>query len=301
MKSGRRQPRAARASRPGGAARGGFVLPLVLLVGIVLAVLMTVMIERFTAQAATVRLSLTQYESHHLGKGAAELIDEWMREVSRTGRGALRERLADDGLALEVNLPGGLSATSHGDEVMRLYLKDVQTSLLQSSGDQPLSLREALERAQTELEATYGVGGAKQYLRSQGPAAVSVLTASETVLTALVNGVTQQNGTAAVVAALLAAREDGKVSQAEINEAIAAGGLDPQQRVLLAQLLTAEPSLWEVRAEVSDRETGRRLARYLGTTTLSIGRADRSARGNSPADFMSRSYVRDWRRDDAAQ
>lgn len=276
-------------------ARRGFAIPIVIFLTMIAAIMMTVMISRSATQAAVIRQHKAMYETHHMGRGATELIDRYINLGLGGNVSNLRDHLGANGLVMTAQLPVPLTTEGQQRQFIRVYFRDSQSSLLTSKDALALRQQEVIERAMVTLESQYGRAGARKFYRKSGPLPISVMNADSSLLRAVIDAITQGNGTDAVVSALLDARGDDEVTQAELTEAIAAAELEPTQRLLMTEFLAAEPRLYKVTAEVVESATGKVLARYSGLSTISTG-VDETMGQNS-----SKSFLRDWRREDIVE
>lgn len=219
-----------------GASRGGFALPLVVLLALVSAVLIGVTLERFSAQGLTVQRHVERYSFHHSSQGIQEAINAWVRS---NGNAPVAAALGDDGLAFTLEPEGGGSVA--------VYLRDGQGLMLGDlSGLSPAQIqlaRRPLARLVQMSEAR-----ARGLVRQEGPMAVSVNTAPEDVLTAIVESVVS-DGALGLVRDIMSGRALAPITPASLVEIYGVGNIPAQERAELTLLLTAEPVLWEVVAE----------------------------------------------------
>ncbi|MBX3388243.1 MAG: hypothetical protein KF691_02175 [Phycisphaeraceae bacterium] len=271
-----------------------FALPVVLMVSLALATLITVLLDRFGAQSRSVAGIVRSYESYHAGRGIHQLFEAWLRNSTSS---RLNGRLGVGGLALTAHLSEGLTPYANSAETVKLYLADGQGSILSEPSGLPvedIALAQAIINAARQIDAGAGGGDASEGTiarRGLGPLAVSLRSASVRTLRAAVSGATGGEKVDEIVAELVKAREDLNVAGTAVSEIANKAGLSGDARANLLKVITVEPSMWEITAEVlSDRLIGGGLLmRYRGTALVG------SSNGTATS---TRSVIRQWIRED---
>jgi len=217
----------------------GYVMPLVVLLVFVGSLVSAVMIERQASVRLSVQRRLDGYDSHHLGRGVAEVVSAWLETV----RGErLTDRLEEGGHALDIRVEDGTT--------LKIYMEDAQGAAL----DVSLGLAEDIdEDAIGVFEALRAIGGdpmPEDWLRPVGPSTVCAASAPREVLEAVLEYATEGEGADGVLAEILSVRNDrdGLTNQ-ELTTAIGGGGFESAVRSRVQGLLVAEPELWRVRVE----------------------------------------------------
>lgn len=258
-----------------------FVMPLVLMITMMLTLTAAYILQRQSTQAIVTRRQVGQYESHHTTRGIADVLDAWMGGGGRYK--SFRDRIDPEGRILDITIPDGLSANSGGGDILRLYVKDGQGTLLSDfsglTGQTLHDAREALDALKAESPRDWG-----QLTRVLGPTTVSLSEAPKEVLSALVQAVTGsihdgQN----FVTAILKAREETNIDGQVLNQAILDADITPDQQAKLTRMVTPETTFWTLRVDVLEGGT-RLAARYEGYLTTAQGGAARSsAQGGQPS------------------
>ena len=272
-----------------------FALPIVLMVSLALAVLITVLLERFAGQTRSVAAITRSYEAHHVGKGIHQLFEAWLR-LSSSGR--LASKLGENGLALTAQLSEGLTSNANGPETLRLYLDDAQGSILTEVGSLPaedVALADAIIAAARDIEGADPRAVAPEAAvarRTLGPLAVSIKTASPPTLRAAVVGACGLSKADQLVAELFRLRDENNMNATAISEVANKAELNGDERARFLKAVTAEPNLWNVTAEISSDQliNGGVILRYKGQANiLSTG---------AGGTLSARSVIRNWIRED---
>lgn len=265
--------------------RGGFTLPMVVLVLLIVGMLLVLLTQRMVDHALAARRQTDAYVFHHVSLGIQEAVEAW---VDSNGRRSLAESLGPEGMAFELVVEGG--------QRVNVRFRDAQGLAL----GQLAGLREnqatLAAGVMVSLAEAIGPERAGAMIRSDGPVAISVGSAPEEVLIAAVSSVTGGDGAADLVGEILRARETTILSEEELTGLIDAAGLEPTQANAIRQLLTASPQLWEVIAEAEPLPgsvlTAKRI-RYGGLAQLATQTRARSPQERISLERRSR-FIR-WR------
>lgn len=275
--------------------RSAFALPIVLMVSLALAVLITVLLERFAGQTRSVAAITRSYEAHHVGKGIHQLFEAWLRASASNKIGT---KLGENGLALTARLSEGLTANANGSETLRLYLDDAQGSILTEVGSLPaedVALADAIIVAARDIEGTDPRAVAPESAvakRTLGPLAVSIRTAAPATLRAAVVGACGSSKADQLVAELFRLRDENNITATAISEVANKAELTGDERARFLKAVSAEPNLWNVTAEISSDQliNGGVILRYKGQANiLSTG---------GGGTLSARSVIRNWIRED---
>jgi hypothetical protein len=252
--------------------RPAFVLPLVLMITMALTLTAAYILQRQGTQAIVTRRQVGQYEGHHATRGIADVIDAWM-----TGGGryrSFRDRIDGEGRILDITIPDGLNANSQGGDVLRLYVKDAQGSLLADfsglTGQTLRDAREALDALKSEDPR-----GWQGFTRVLGPTTVSLAEAPREVLSSIVQAATGSiHDGQGFVTSILKARDQGPVDAQAMNQAVLDADIPPDQQAKLTRMLSAETTFWTLRVDVL-RGGDRLVERFEGylTTTQTPARS----------------------------
>jgi hypothetical protein len=249
----------------------GFVMPFVILLALVVSLFALVMVNRESVQRRTTARLVRDYAAEHMGKGIREVVGGWIKSL--TGQ-PIEKMTEGDGHALDLALPDGTT--------IAIYLSDGQGALMDSLGALndidaqwvQLMLDElALDPLAQEWQDRASAQGVMEdplppLTRQVGPAAVSLQSAPEPVLNAIARAISGEKKIGRFVEEILRAREDGEITEADINTAAATLDLSAEDRATLLQYVTLKPELWKIRAEViptpSASASGVRARRYEG-------------------------------------
>lgn len=219
--------------------RGGFVLPMVLLVMIVGTVMTAVMLDRQGVQARSVRRQLDQYQEHHGTKGLTEVLQAWLGTLRNQ---PIAEVIGGDPHVLDLILADRSRVS--------VYLVDGQAPAL-------AIFAHLIPEDRLHAEAIYGNlvqfedrARLVELTRIAGPVAVSAQTASREVLAAVVRYASGGLDPDDMVADLMRTRQDEQLTAASISAVAAAAGLDAEARGMFNRLLAATPSVWRIRVEI---------------------------------------------------
>jgi hypothetical protein len=275
--------------------RSAFALPIVLMVSLALAVLITVLLERFAGQTRSVAAITRSYEAHHVGKGIHQLFEAWLRASASNKIGT---KLGENGLALTARLSEGLTANANSSETLRLYLDDAQGSILTEVGSLPaedVALADAIIVAARDIEGADPRAVAPESAvakRTLGPLAVSIRTAAPATLRAAVVGACGSSKADQLVAELFRLRDENNITATAISEVANKAELNGDERARFLKAVTAEPNVWNVTAEISSVQliNGGVILRYKGQANiLSTG---------AGGTLSARSVIRNWIRED---
>jgi hypothetical protein len=214
------------------------VLLLVLVSGIILAV----MLERQAFQSLTVQRELDSYRFHHIARGVQEAVEAWIR--SNTGSD-ISGALDSDGHAFDLEVQG----SSAQREVVHIYFYEAQGQVLADfsglSGDSLETARSIVQRLKDEQGSK-----AADFVRREGPVAISLLTAPPEVMHAVFSSVLDLQQTNSLIGEVQRARNEGtSLDQQALTGLLDNAGIDAQTRPKLQGLITVQPVLWQVVAE----------------------------------------------------
>lgn len=267
------------------ARRRGFTLPLVVMVLLIVGMLLVLLTQRMVDQALAAKRQTDAYVFHHVSLGIQEAVEAW---VDSNGKRPLIESLGPDGAAFELIVEGG--------QRVSVRFRDAQGFALGELSGLRENQAAIAAGVMVSLVEALGPEKAGQYIRSDGPISVSVGSAPEAVLMAVVSSVTGGDGAEDLVAQLMRARETTILTEEELTGIIDGSGFEPDQANALRQLLTATPQLWEVVAEAEPLPgsvlTAKRI-RYGGLAQLSAQSRTRSPQERISLERRSR-FIR-WR------
>jgi hypothetical protein len=252
--------------------RRAFALPLVVLVSLIAALLVSFSLDRAMTQAYGVSRQIDRYATHHFTKGVETLIESFSRSVS--GR-QMSEVLDGSGLAMRVVTDDGAG--------LRVSFFDAQDTMLEVFDGFGRDDRMMGEGALVRLIESQGIEGVRQHTRKFGPLAVSVNSSSEQVLRAALDAALLGEGVDRTLNAVLQARRSaasaGAMTRDELVLALESAGLEPQMRSRVERVVTAQPIVWKfvVEPDVTPSSAGGASIRYEGLAIISPPNADRGA------------------------
>lgn len=234
MPSARRQP--ARAAR-------AYALPLVILVALAASLAIGIVLSRHADSHLAVNRQVLLYRDHHRQMGMQELIDRWC--VTVVTRGSIRDQLGNGGLAFELVLPNGVTA--------KIYFEDAQGAALEDlrvlHGPDAAYARRLVKLLDEQPGTDESL--ARLY-RQFGPAKLSVHTAEPAVLEALAQVIVPQGGDGRrFVHTLIDRRDRSDLNPSDIRAIAIESGLSGDEAAAAEMMLTTQPSLWRVTAEIT--------------------------------------------------
>jgi hypothetical protein len=262
--------------------RRAFVLPLVFLLSLVIAMGLTLAVERNTMKANNVRRQVRAYREHHAAKGIQEAVSAWLNlQNART----VSDALGENGHALDMVLPDR--------SIVKVYLKDGQGTILDPAAAGARDYEDALAIQQRlRLLCREAKVGFEQYERPIGPFAISVNDADPLVLQAVAEHLLGIDQGADLVTRLRDAIADkGQLERQDLLGIATDLGLEGETRNTLLALMTATPELWFVTVELyggGAATTSQLTARYGGLVPLPSG--SRSSSGGAweqPGVFLT--------------
>jgi len=233
------------------------VLMLLAVSGVVIAY----MLDRQNAQSRTVAREMESYTFHHISRGIQEAVEGWIRG---NGNNSIAPALAEDGHAFDLAVEGG--------QTVEVYFQDAQGSVLADfaglTGD---NLDMAIDII-TELRRSEPRNAA-DFVRREGPVAISVNSAPEPVLKAVISSVLSPLLATSLTRELLSARAGGEpLDRAKLEQVFRDIEVPSANIPKLQSLLAVEPVLWQVIAQVKTPEgvwpPPRGMIRYGGLALI---------------------------------
>jgi hypothetical protein len=214
--------------------RRAYALVMAVLISAMMAVVLTIMVSRQSAQTYAHVRALDRYQDHHLRKGLQEVLTAWLRGYSNR---SLADLVDENGKAMEIDA---------GERVFIVHLSDGQGAALDGpvAGLTPLE-EEVLDRLLSLLD---GMRSETPLTRTSGPPAISLASAPEPVLTAAIRAISPGTPPETFVGAIMAARARGLTS-IDLDQAANAANIPPERRPLLYRFFTFSPQLWRVDVE----------------------------------------------------
>jgi len=262
----RRQPRAR-----------GFALAVVIILAAIVVLVSGIMIQRHGAARLNVDRELARYEAHHAGRGLTESIWAWVQTIPSDG---VREMIGEDGHAFDMHFGDGTTVS--------VTVRDGQGSLMVNAAELPTRERDDAAEILEHLRTIVGPNVPEEYTRQVGPLKMSALTAPKALLEAVVMQANEGEGSSEFVDTILDERTEESFRDASISQAMSRAGLSPQTNSRLRRLLTAEPTLWIVRAEITPRGAREPTDAYEGTALIETRGGRRGISSFSPwGPFLS--------------
>lgn len=254
--------------------RRAFTLPMVVMVLLIVGMLLTLLIQRMVDQALATRRQTDAYVFHHVSLGIQEAVEAW---VDSNGKRSLLESLGPEGDAFDLAVEGG--------QRVHVRFRDAQGLALGELSGLPEAQSALAAGVMVALAESMGPERAGAMVRSEGPVAISVGSAPQEVLLAVVTSVTGGDGAEDLANELIRARQSTILTEEDLTGIIDSMSFPPDQKNAIRQLLTATPQLWEVVAEADPLPgsllTAKRI-RYGGLAQLSG-----QSRARSPQERIS--------------
>lgn len=255
--------------------RRAFALAVVILLGAVVVIMSGVMIQRHGASRLNVDQELAAYQAHHAGRGLTEAAYAWVQSIPSEG---VRRMISEDGHAFDLILDNRT--------VITVTLEDAQGSILIDPDELSTRDRDLVAGILLELQQAGGVE--EHFVRQVGPMKISALTAPREVLLAVANHVTDGEGAEDFVDEVLLARLEEDFKDLDVTQAMTKAGVSTQANSRLRRLLTAEPTLWKVRAEITPRGARQPTDAYEGIAQIETRGGRRGSSSFSPwGPFLS--------------
>lgn len=265
--------------------RRAFALPLVLLLALIGVLSAAVMLQREGAQRLITARQVSAYRAHHLERGVREVIDAWARQTASLG---INTMIGADGRVMDLRLADG--------GTLSVFMADGQGSVLTETAFLPdaerrdaLAILENLRREAVESNAG---NPDPAWIRAVGPARVSIASAPEPVLRAVLRTALDERRADELLQLLTDARAGGELAPTDLTAAMTKISVEPEERATLMRLLTTTPDLWDVVIEFHAPERAWRSdgasVRYGGK--MKINRPD----ANRPAAFEPMGSFLTW-------
>lgn len=251
--------------------RGGFVMPMVILLMVVVGLTLGMVLSRHSAEQLLVTRQVNAYTEHHAGRGLQEAIGAWLR--MQNGREISEVLDPDTGHAMDILLRDG--------SVVSVSLIDAQGTMLSDLTNQGEAQIAIGEPALEVLRETVSPAAYQKLTRPYGPIGVSAKTSSIEVLRAAGLAVSADRGVRLADEIALLQRSDEEINRTKLVEVATRAGLTSEQRGSMLRIITTDIQIWGVVVEVrggSGLSKGRLLKRYGGITRIrtSTGRASAS-------------------------
>jgi hypothetical protein len=215
----------------------GFALAVVVMLLAIASIILVFVIDRQTTQAMNVKRELDSYTFHHVSRGIQEAVEAWIRS---NGNNPVRTALDEESRAFDLVVDSG--------QVVHIYFRDAQDTVLADfSGHAGETLDMGLDILM-ELRRNEGER-APEFVRREGPIAISVNAAPEEVLKAVIGSILDPLQTASLARELREIRANAWIDRPELDEAFKRAETPAAHIPKLQGLLAVEPVLWQVIAE----------------------------------------------------
>lgn len=259
--------------------RRGYALPLVFLLSLVVAFMLSLAIERNTAQVHNAQRQLDGYRQHHVAKGLQEAISAWLtKQNART----ITDALAEDGHALDLILPD--------NSIVSVYMRDGQGTILDPQAAASADYQNALGLQQRVALLCHDEDlDPASFQRPLGPFAISVNSASQLVLEAVGQQLLGPDAAPELVNKILERRsQQGTLDRQAILGIGTEMELDTNTRNQLLSFFTASPEMWYVTIELYGGTGGRKLlARYGGLVPVRSANRTTTGAWEQPGVFLT--------------
>ncbi len=260
--------------------RRAFALPLVIAVIIIATILVTAVLTRHTGQSLLTQRHIDRYAEHHAFKGLEEAVSAW---ITGNASGPVRDAIDVEGHAFDIELNGG--------QLLKVYFEDAQGAVLSRfSGLSDQDLDDAASAVEALRQTAHS--RAPDYIRKEGPLAVSVPSAPREVLHAVCLAVLSPTDADSLLTELLSLQNSDDVSAESLNGAYESANIQPEDRARLARLLTAEPVLYRVWVEAWSPHALQPDVTYKGLCLTGGGRGA----GRTPTTVTRNSAFLTWER-----
>jgi hypothetical protein len=239
--------------------RPAFALAIVVLLAGVVVIACGVMLDRHASGRLSVARELKLYEAHHAGRGLSEVTTAWIMQLPS---GSVRQLLGEDGHAFDLILDDR--------SLVSVSLEDGQGTLLADPTLVAPSEQKDQEGIRERLLTLTGYSIPPDMLRQVGPLKISVMTAPEELLEAVVMHVTDGEGAGDFVRTILKERADGEFKDLDLSKAINDAGLTGASRTHVRRMLTADPTLWKVTATLTPRGARSPSEVYVGMAVIEV-------------------------------
>jgi hypothetical protein len=224
-------------AQPPSRRRRGFALAVVLMLLAVAGVVLAFVMDRQVNQALTVKREMDSYVFHHVSRGIQEAVEAWIRS---NGNNPVRTALDEEGRAFDLIVDGG--------QVVHITFRDAQDTVLADfAGLTGESLDTAID-CLVELRRNEGAHAA-DFVRREGPVAISVNSAPEEVLRAIIGSTLDPLQTASLIREIKETRSNEWIDRPVLDEVFHRAETPSEHITKLQGLLSAEPVLWRVIAE----------------------------------------------------
>jgi type II secretory pathway component PulK len=226
--------------------RRAFAMGVVLVLVMVISVIVTGVLQRYSAQQRTVQRQVAEYRMHHDMFGVQAMALQWLARA----RVSDIVQIADtDEVAFGFALPDG--------KQVAVYIEDGQdTALATTEGiqarDKPFydAMLARLPEDRPDL------------LRSAGPAAISINHAPEVLVRALFGPDLDM-----VADEIIRTRKRGEVDRGVVAEALTDAGASVEAQQALTALVALDPALWRLRIQTDDGFEPREFEMLVEMTT----------------------------------
>lgn len=249
--------------------RRGFAMPVVVLLSLIVGVMAAVLLERQSTQRLVVERQLRGYRDHHFQRGLREVVGAWTDQL--IGQ-PLEKLIAEDGHALDLELPGGGLAA--------VYLFDGQGTVLTD----PMGLTtEEQQDALGIIEALAQISGEQAdpaWFRPVGPLKICVATAPPEVLEAMA-AYAGAKSPRRFAQTLVETRQRQDLTEADLQTAQNLAEIGAADRQVMTRIATVRPELWAMIVDFYDpvqpASDGGPTARFGARFVLPVGGGGRSA------------------------
>ncbi|GJM18980.1 MAG: hypothetical protein DHS20C14_11930 [Phycisphaeraceae bacterium] len=250
--------------------RRGYILVIVVLLTLVVGLMTAVGMNRQSAQSRAVARQTAAYRDHHATRGIQEAIGVWLSTVNARDIG---ESLGPEGHALDITLDDGTT--------LRIHLHDGQGTALADLGTVVAADVDRAGAVLVNLHQLVGEDAFESFTRPGGAVQVSINSAPEPVLRAVLLATVPEGMTDDIAGILIDQRRGGTVlTRNDVIQAGTAAGATNEERGALSNALTDQPELWWVTVVARHPIRGV-TARYGGLVLLRTARTRGSSAGTS--------------------
>ncbi|MFG0275650.1 MAG: hypothetical protein ACF8QF_11380 [Phycisphaerales bacterium] len=211
--------------------RRAFAMGVVLVLVMVVSVIVTGVLQRYSAQQRTVHRQVAEYRMHHDMFGVQAMALQWL---ARARVSDIVQIANSDEVAFGFALPDG--------KQVAVYIEDGQDTALASADSVQARDKPFYEAMLARLPEDR-----PDLLRSAGPASISLNHAPEELIRALFGPDLDR-----VADDVIRARRRDEIDRGVVAEALTSAGASVEAQQALTALVALDPALWRLRIETDD-------------------------------------------------
>jgi len=234
---------------------------MVVLLTFVAGLTISVILDRHAQATLAEARTIANYQDHHEQQGLRNLVGILIQFKAASTADRAADRAADNQTLERVLV------TEAGRRIIVRITDDhgrILSDPTTSGGSVMTTAADILRRQYPDAE--------KRFLRNRGPGRVSINSAPEAVLTAILTAIDPEGPAQAFAAAVVKARLEKPLAAEDIGRLLKNVGVDDEVQALAIRSFTHESTLSRVQVEVRDR-SGKVLGRHVGLISNAGARA----------------------------